>query len=84
MTVCNQNSIFSEMRNKGLFDMNRLYSADTNTLQEVVVVRIRTKQTAYLLIADTSLFLLLLVYSLQDLNDFLCFQTIDCIRKSLL
>ena len=64
MTVCNQNSIFSEMGNKGLFDMNRLYSADTNTLQEVVVVRIRTKQTAYLLIADTSLFLLLLVYGL--------------------
>ena len=64
MAICNQNGVFGEMGNKGLFDMDRLYSADTNTLQEVAVVRIRTKQTAYLLIADTSLFLLLLVYGL--------------------
>jgi len=84
MAICNQNGVFGEMGNKGLFDMNRLYSADTNTLQEVVVVRIHTRQTAYLLIADTSLFLLLLVYGLQDLNDFPCLHTIDCIGKSLL
>ena len=61
MAVCNQNSIIGEMGNKGLLDMDRLYPADTNTLQEVVVVRVHTRQTAYLLIADTSLFLLLFV-----------------------
>ena len=64
MAVCNQNGVFGEMGNKGLLDMDRLYSADTNTLQEMIVVRIHTRQTAYLLIADTSLFLLLLVYGL--------------------
>ena len=61
MAVCNQHSIFGEMGNKGLLNMSRLYPADTNGLQEVVVVRIHTRQTTYLLIADTSLFLLLIV-----------------------
>ena len=35
MAVCDQNSIFGEMGNKGLLDMDRLYSTDTNTLQEM-------------------------------------------------
>ena len=61
MAVCNQNSIIGEMGNKGLLDMDRLYSADTNTLQEVVIIRVHTRQTAYLLITDTPLFLLLFV-----------------------
>ena len=61
MAVCNQNSIVGEMGNKGLLDMGRLYSTDTNTLQKVVIVGVHTRQTAYLLIADTPLFLLLFV-----------------------
>ena len=61
MAVRNQNSIFGEVGNKGLLDMDRLYSADTNTLQEMIVIRIHTRQTTYLLVADTSLFLLLFV-----------------------
>ena len=61
MAVCNQNSIIREVGYKGFFNMSWLYSADTNGLQEMVLVRVYTRQTAYLLIADSPLFLLLLV-----------------------